>query len=208
MRYVYLHGFASGPLSGKAQFFRARFLETGKTLEIPSLVESDAFENLTITGQIRVIEQVLNREPAVLMGSSMGGYLAALYASQHPEVEKLVLLAPAFYFPHRWHEELGAIKTAEWQKTGKLEVFHYGEGRPRSVGWGLVEDARQYPGAPAFEQPALIFHGTGDTVVPHSFSQQFAEGRSNVQLRLLDSDHQLTDMTELMWLEIEPFLFR
>src|SRR3712207_248123 len=98
MRVLYLHGFASGPSSGKAQFFRARLAERGVQLEIPDLVEGD-FENLTITGQLAVIERTARGDPVVLMGSSLGGYLAALYASSHPEVTKLILMAPAFYFP-------------------------------------------------------------------------------------------------------------
>ena len=31
----------------------------------------------------------------------MGGYLAALYASRHPEIDRMVLLAPAFGFGTR-----------------------------------------------------------------------------------------------------------
>ena len=34
---VYLHGFASGPASTKAQLFRARLAERGATLAIPDL---------------------------------------------------------------------------------------------------------------------------------------------------------------------------
>ena len=93
MRVLYLHGFASGPSSGKAQWFRRAFAERGIELEIPDLVEG-GFENLTITGQLGVIERAAKGEPVSLIGSSMGGYLAALYASRHPEAARLVLLAP------------------------------------------------------------------------------------------------------------------
>ena len=50
--------------------------------------------------------------------------------------------------------------------NGQLEVFHYGEGRPRQIGWQLIEDSASYDPEPSFSQPALIFHGTNDTVVP------------------------------------------
>ena len=56
MRFIYLHGFASGPLSGKAQFFRRRLAERGVNVEIPTLDQGD-FENLTITRQLAVIER-------------------------------------------------------------------------------------------------------------------------------------------------------
>src|SRR5262245_8030594 len=99
-RFVYLHGFASGPSSSKARFFRDRFAELGIGLEVPVLAEG-AFERLTISGQLAVLEQTTGGDPVSLIGSSMGGYLAALYAARHPEVEKLVLLAPAFSFMTR-----------------------------------------------------------------------------------------------------------
>jgi pimeloyl-ACP methyl ester carboxylesterase len=198
MRALYLHGFASGPGSGKAQWFRRAFAERGVDLEVPNLVEGD-FESLTITGQLAVIERTAQWEPVSLIGSSMGGYLAALYASRHPEVERVVLLAPAFHFPQRWPDELGAEQAGEWERTGRMEVFHYGEGRPMHIGWSLIEDGRRYDAEPSFSQSALIFHGTGDTVVPHTYSEAFAARHGNVELHLLASDHQLTDSTQVMW---------
>ena len=205
MRVIYLHGFASGPSSGKAQWFRRAFAEYGIELEIPNLVEDD-FENLTITGQLAVIERLARGEAVSLIGSSMGGYLAALYAARHAEAQRLVLLAPAFQFPQRWPEELGADRAAEWERTGRLEVFHYGEIRPRHIGWELIADGRRYEAEPSFEQPALIFHGLNDSVVPHAYSERFAAAHPNVQLRLLPSDHQLTDSTQVIWNEMKDFL--
>jgi pimeloyl-ACP methyl ester carboxylesterase len=205
LRLLYFHGFASGPTSGKAQYFKRRFAECGVTLEIPNLVEGN-FEDLTITGQLQVIERVARGEPVALMGSSMGGYLAALYASSHVEVTKLVLMAPAFNFPQRWPAELGPEKSREWRETGRLEVFHYAENRNAHVGWQLIEDAVKYDPAPNFAQPALIFHGTEDTVVPAAYSRDFAATHPKVVLRLLKSDHQLTDVLDLMWSEVKEFL--
>ena len=205
MRILYLHGFASGPLSGKAQYFKARFAERRVELDIPNLVEGD-FERITITGQLAVIERTVRGEPVVLIGSSMGGYLAALYASMHAEVEKLILMAPAFHFPQRWPEELGPEKTRQWRETGRLEVYHYAENRPAYVGWGLIEDGMKYDPVPHFTQPGLIFHGSDDSVVPAAYSEQYASNHPNVRLHILKSDHQLSDVTHLMWNEIVPFL--
>ena len=64
----------------------------------------------------------------------MGGYLAALYAARHPEVDKVVLMAPAFCFRRRWRETLGDAKMEEWRGSGALDVFHYGEGRADAGG--------------------------------------------------------------------------
>ena len=41
MKTIYLHGFASGPSSRKAQFFREKYEERGLRLEIPEMDEGD-----------------------------------------------------------------------------------------------------------------------------------------------------------------------
>jgi pimeloyl-ACP methyl ester carboxylesterase len=76
----------------------------------------------------------------------------------------------------------------------------------REVGYQLIEDCARYPDAPDFGQPALIFHGTRDAVVPSSYSEWYAATHPNVTLRLLDSDHQLTDMVDRIWSEASTWL--
>ena len=206
MTYIYLHGFASGPSSGKAQFFAARFSERGIPLEIPDLAEGD-FENLTISGQLSVVGRLAGTRPVTLIGSSMGGYLAALYASLHAEAHRLVLLAPAFGFPRRWPDQLGPEKAADWRESGFLSVWHYSDNCERRLSWRLMEDARTWPDAPTFSQPALIFHGMADDVVPYKASVEFGRTHPNATVRLLASDHQLTDAVETIWTESAAFLF-
>jgi len=205
-RFVYLHGFASGPSSQKARFFSDRFAELGIGLEVPDLAEGN-FERLTITGQLNVIERTARGEPVSLIGSSMGGYLAALFAARHPEVERLVLLAPAFSFLTRWPEELGKSKMEEWRQGGTLQVFHYSEKREAALGYQLIEDAEQYEDYPEFLQPALIFHGKHDSVVPAGFSIEFSRRHPRTELHLLESDHQLLNVLDDIWMDSEPFLF-
>lgn len=205
-RIVYLHGFASGPSSKKARFFAGRFAELGIPLDVPDLAEGD-FENLTIGGQLRVVEHAARGGPVTLIGSSLGGYLAALYASRHPQVEKLVLLAPAFCFPTRWPAILGPQKLREWRRTGKLPVFHYGVGGMRDLGSAVLEEAHHYEDYPAFSQPALILRGAHDDVVPLELSERFTELHSNAGLCILESHHELIDVLETMWARILTFLF-
>lgn len=166
---------------------------------VPDLAAGD-FEHLTITGQLGVIEDVVRDEPVVLMGSSLGGYLAALYAARHASVRKVVLMAPAFCFPRRF--------AANWRGTDTLEVFHYGLGKVVNLSYGLIEDAAQYEDYPDFDQPALIFHGVHDTVVPVELSENFAAEHPNAKLRAVESDHELVDVLNLMLGEIREFLFR
>jgi pimeloyl-ACP methyl ester carboxylesterase len=204
LRIVYLHGFASSPSSSKAQFFSRRLTEHGASVSIPQLDEGN-FQGLTITRQLAVIDSAVGNEPAVLMGSSLGGYLAALYASTHVAIEKLVLLAPAFRFPTRWRERYAADMD-RWKREGSLPFFHYAVQAERPLGFQFVEDAAQYPDEPEFSQPALILHGSRDPVVPAEISREFAAGHPNVCLRLFDSGHELTDVLEPMWTEAASFL--
>jgi pimeloyl-ACP methyl ester carboxylesterase len=215
MRIVYLHGFASGPMSNKAQFFRARFEELGVPVEIPQLDERN-FETLTVSSQLAVIDRAViqNRDPngadgvpVTLMGSSLGGYLAALYASRHPEnVDRLVLLAPAFQFPSRWRKRFAGEELAEWQRTGRKNFYHYSFKGDRRLGYLFVEDSVQYEDEPDFRQPALILHGTRDDVVPAEVSEQFAHHHPNVRVCLVESGHELTDVLDKLWLETALFL--
>ncbi len=202
---VYLHGFASGPRSAKAHFFAARLAEGGLPLHIPDLSQGD-FEHLTITGQLEAVDRVVAGGPATLIGSSMGGYVAALCAARNPKVSRLVLLAPAFGLSAKWASVLGEERSREWESTGWLSVYHFGEGRERRLSFGLCEDGRRYEDYPNFEQPALIFHGRSDTVVPLENSIRFAHGRANVTLEPLDSDHELLDVLPRIWALSKEFV--
>jgi pimeloyl-ACP methyl ester carboxylesterase len=202
---LYLHGFASGPSSSKARFFRDRLERVGAQVEVPDLAAGD-FEHLTITGQLGVVERAAAGRPIALMGSSMGGYLAALYAARHRETARLVLLAPAFGFARRWPTRLGPNAVEEWRARGTMDFFHYADNRQRALSYGLLEDAAQYEDFPEFHQPALLFHGALDDVVPVEYSQQFAAAHSNVKLEVLDSGHELLNVLDHMAERVVPFL--
>jgi pimeloyl-ACP methyl ester carboxylesterase len=147
---------------------------------------------------------MLTGKPTALIGSSMGGYLSALLASRHPQISKVVLLAPAFNFVDRWVARADADR--QWSKTGWLKVFHYGDKEERQLHYGLIEDARRFPSVPSFAQPALIFHGVHDDTVPVVESRQFIANHPNARLRECDSDHELSNVLEPMTTEALQFL--
>lgn len=194
-RIIYLHGFASAPSSNKAQFFRRILEAAGRQVEIPDLNEGD-FEHLTITRQMALLDRLACGEPVALMGSSMGGYLAALYAARHPEVSRMVLLAPAFAFQTRWHERYGPEAIQAWRRNGTANVYHYADACERPVSYELLEDAAQYESFPDFAQTALIFHGEHDDVVPAGYSREFVARHPNARLEIVDSGHDLLNVLE------------
>ena len=208
-RILYLHGFASGPSSSKARYLRSRLETAGASVEVPDLAADD-FEHLTISSQLALIEATARPhgqpEPVALAGSSLGGYLAALYAARHPEVTRLALLAPAFAFGRRWPERIGLAAMEQWRATGSMEVYHYAENRPRAISYRLIADAAAYEDEPDFRQPALIFHGAHDDVVPADLSRAFAARHPNATLEIVDSGHDLLNVLDYMAGKIESFL--
>lgn len=202
---IYLHGFGSGPFSKKARFFAEQAARMDVEFMVPDLTEGD-FEHLTITGQLAVVERLAAGRPVSLIGSSLGGYLAGLYAARHKEVRKAVLLAPAFGFARRWPERLGAEKMSEWRSKGWMGVYHYGEQRTLPLGIQLVDDGLRYEDFPDVHQPVLLVHGTRDDVVTPDWSRQYASARPNVELELVDSDHELANVFEWTWSRIRLFL--
>ncbi len=195
---AYLHGFASGPGSTKAQVFRARLAALGVTLEIPDLAPD--FTHMTITSQLAIVERLLADAPAVLMGSSLGGYLAALVAARHPaRVRGLVLLAPAFGFAQRWEQRIGADTYARWRADGVMDVLHYGLGRELPLRFDLITDAHRYPAEPDPICPALVLAGRRDDAVPLPVVEHFAAARPGRELVVYDAGHELTEVIDPMW---------
>ena len=103
-------------------------------------------------------------------------------------------MAPAFGFARRWAASLGDQRLEEWRITGTLEVFHYAASGPRSLGWGLMEDSLRYEDEPRVEQPALVWHGLRDDVVPVAASRSFVANNGNARLVEVNSGHELTDV--------------
>jgi pimeloyl-ACP methyl ester carboxylesterase len=84
MKLCFLHGLDSSPQGTKASFLRAY----DSRCLIPNLPPD-------INERLKVLEHGL-REPMLIVGSSLGGLTALMYAMSHPEmVHGLVLLAPA-----------------------------------------------------------------------------------------------------------------
>ena len=192
-RILYLHGFASSPASSKARYFAERLEAAGARVTVPDLAPA-GIARLTITSQLQLVEQIAAGEPVALIGSSLGGYVAALYAARHAEVTRLVLLAPAFGIAQRWFERPRVLGEEFFRRTGWMDPFHYGGGY--APAFALLDDGTQYQEYPNFRQPALIFHGAHDDVVPVELSQRFVVDHPNAKLEIVDSDHRMLNVLD------------
>ena len=206
---IYLHGFASSPDSTKARYFSERLGARGVPLVTPDFNQPD-FATLTMSRMLTQLSSHLDDAGGrvSLIGSSLGGALAVLAAARHPEqIERLVLLAPAVMLAKPGHSLLPPERIAEWQHRGALPFFHYASGEERLLDYAFYVDSLAHdPYEAVFTQPTLIFQGLHDTVVDCRSVEQFAQGRSNVTLSLLEDDHQLGQSLPRMWESVEDFL--
>ena len=132
-RFAYLHGFASGPRSHKGMALAAAFARRGALLRQPDL-NVPSFAHLTYSGMLAGVDRLDATTAAAggdgetplgwgLVGSSMGGWVAARWAELHPEkVSRLLLLAPGLDLPNRWRGLLSAAELQDWERSGRRLV--------------------------------------------------------------------------------------
>ena len=204
---IYLHGFASSPQSSKAVRFGRELAQHGVSYDCPDL-NLPTFEDLTVT---RMLEQTADaigrapRGPVALIGSSLGAFVALHAAARHREVDRLLLLAPALDLS----EGPQGADVEVWRQTGRLRIFHHAWNEHRDVNFGLYEDAARYDSfALQLEIPILVFQGTRDEAVDPEMVKRWASGRPNVDLRLVDDEHQLGQSMDEIWEKTSGFFFR
>ena len=210
MLVLYLHGFASSARSSKAAFFGTKLLEAGINLQTPDFNDPD-FSTLTITRMVDQVLRILDAHPdeaAVLIGSSLGGFVAVQVAVARPgRVRSLILLAPALDFGGNRMKSLGEVGIEEWKRNNRLDIFHYGYGRMMPIHYELYADARRYDCIhAAVNMPIQVFQGRRDDAVDPVTVEQWSRARPNVELHMLDDDHQLTASVEYIWGEMKRFL--
>ncbi|PZD75283.1 hypothetical protein C1752_00482 [Acaryochloris thomasi RCC1774] len=207
MNYLYLHGFASGPQSQKAQYLCDRIQSLGFSLQIPDLNQDD-FLHLTLSRQIQQVHQILDTAtPWTIIGSSFGGLTAAWVAQRQPAVQQLILLAPAFGFLNHWLPILGEAQRQQWQEQGTLAVYHHSAQQALPLSYRFFEDLSTYRDDELQRPvPTLILHGTQDTTIPITASEKYAVQRSGTRLIPLETDHAMTDALEQIWTEMKPLI--
>ncbi len=187
---VYAHGFASSPASKKAQFLVDAMKPTGISMKVPDMNEAD-FTALTLSRALSLLKRQL-RDRTIMVGSSLGGYLAALLAARDDRIKALVLMAPALGFSTRLRTILGPKNIEAWRQRGYLEVDHYAYGEKRPIAYTFFEDGLRYPEFPRVQVPTYILQGIHDAVVPKETARALKERAPDcVTLEEVDDDHTL-----------------
>lgn len=191
MDLVYLHGFASGPQGHKANHCRSWAGARNIPFHAPDLNLPD-FEHLTVTAQVEAVTALLRTlaEPPVLVGSSMGGLVAAAVARDGVPAARLILLAPAFGFARR---RLEGRRWAGYRKRGTMPTYHHAQAQWLELGPDLLPDLPLWQDDDQWQLPVLftILHGRLDETVPLDGSVDFAARHPGAVLRVLEDDHSL-----------------
>lgn len=147
----------------------------------------------------------LTEGPQVLVGSSMGGWIALLLALARPErIRGLVLLAPAPDFTQAlWEHELTATEQARLTRDGRIERPSQYSQQPYVITHHLVQDGSQHLllQAPiAVTCPVRVLQGMRDTDVPWERALVLVDRlrSDDVTLTLLkNGDHRLSNADDL-----------
>jgi len=204
--FVWLCGFKSDMTGGKAVALEAWARGAG----FGSLLfdysghgqSGSAFEEGTISAWREDALAVIDAQtdgPLVLVGSSMGGWMALLAALARPErVKGLVLIAPAPDFTEKlmWPEFTPEEQAKIMQEGFTLRPSVYGA--PYPITRALIEDGRQWSILDKdipFSGPVRILQGMQDPDVPwgHALALTRALTAEDLVLHLIkDGDHRLS----------------
>jgi pimeloyl-ACP methyl ester carboxylesterase len=209
---VFCTGFMSDMTGSKAlavaEFARARG-QACLRFDYSGHGESDGrFEDGTIGGWFAdalAAFDALTEGPQVVVGSSMGGWIALLLARARAlRVAALVGIAPAPDFTEDliW-AKMPPAKRDELLARGVIhEPSDYGE-KPYAITKALIEDGRRHLllRAPlAFEGKVRLLHGMRDPDVPWELSPKIASVLTTADVRVTlikDGDHRLSREPDL-----------
>ena len=155
-----------------------------------------------------MVEAVLPGREVLLVGSSMGGWIALLLALRlGVRVKGMVLVAPAPDFTEELMKaELGAAQLAVLQREGVIyPPSQYGE--PLPLTWKLLEDGARHlllGGEIDVTCKVRVLHGMRDPDVPWALSLRLAECLRSEDVRVVlvkEGDHRLSRDEDLALLE-------
>lgn len=158
----------------------------------------------------RAVLDGLTEGPQILVGSSMGGWIAALLAREASErVAALVGIAPAPDFTEElmWPQFTPDIRATIAREGVWFRPSEYGA--PYPITRALIEDGRRQSvlgGALPFAFPVRIIQGMRDMDVPWKHALRFAEaiaGEDVIVTLVKDGDHRLSRPQDISLLQAE-----
>lgn len=212
---IFLSGYKSDMTGTKATYLEAQCRKRGQPFvrfdytgcPASSGDFNDGTIGLWAEDTLAVIDQ-LTTGPQILVGSSMGGWLALLAALKRPErVHSLVLIAAAPDFTEEiWRDEFTDAQRAEVEKNGIIYTpSNYGD--PYSFTRAFFEDGRQnlLLNAPMdIRVPVRLLHGREDDSVPWEKSEKIKSLLTSDDVEITwidDGDHRLSRDPDLLLID-------
>ena len=214
--YVYLHGFAGSAMSKKGLALR----ETIPQMILPDLNPPN-FCDFTVSSALERMDELHREETEKLrlrfgtsaalkwriVGSSLGGYVAAKWAEANEEsVDRMVLYCPALDLRRLWIDKLGREEIETWKRTDAFALPGPGGATVQMPFRFLKDVLDRHDAVPDLSHETLILHGTKDEVVPFERSKSLVRalekmrngsplnGRPDVSLMPIHhADHSLHD---------------
>ncbi len=153
-----------------------------------------------------VLDSLKNGPPLTIVGNSLGGWIAWLLAREFQEVERLVLIAPAFNMMGLRARSIDPGRCHEWHSGGWMPWDDDPLHKDWPLSWKWVEESEAY-WKESFDRlrpvSTSILHGLQDTVILPSGSSQFVEQLRSlapsfpVELHLVPGDHRLSSPEHL-----------
>ncbi len=207
----FMHGFRSDMTAAKATFVAAMASTQGQGFtgfDYFGHGRSDGkFTDGTIDTWLEDSLAVFDQAtigPQILIGSSLGGWLALLLALKRPERVAGVIgiaAAPDFTEDLVW-PNLSKAEKATMARTGSIEVRNPGE-EPYRITQGLIDSGRRnllLRGQIGVKCPVRLLHGMADEEVPWQTACSIAERVDSQDVRVLlvkDAHHRLSRESDL-----------
>lgn len=209
---VFCGGFRSAMTGTKARYLEAHCRQRGQgflRFDYRGHGESSGrFEDGTIgcwlADTLAVLDQATDG-PQILVGSSMGGWIAALAARDRPQRVAAMLgiaAAPDFTEELIW-DRLSQEEQAQLRSDGLLLRPSSYDGSPDPISLRLVVDGRDHlllRGPVAIDAPVRLVHGMADADVPWQLSLRLADRITGSDVRLMlvkDGEHRLSRPRDL-----------
>ncbi len=206
---LYLHGFASSPTSNKANHILNFLKNKDIKFYVPDLNCGD-FTNVTLTKMLNAIIKSISgiEGKFIIVGSSLGGYLASLYAENTPKPpEKMLLLAPGFNLYNLFRNWLGDTGIKEWELNGFFNFMHYSYKRELPLSYAFYRDLEIHTDIPVIKNISIhIIHGTEDNVVPPSITKKFIKKNPEATVEFVKDTHELPNSIQLILRRIKEMI--
>ncbi len=202
--FLFLSGYGSSMHGAKASALAGRLAPAARFVRFDyqacGLSPGD-FSAARLGGWIKDAREVLarNAEPMILIGSSMGAWIALHLARAAPErVKGLFLLAPAADFTWRLLWQNLPVKLAGDLARDKIITLPGEDTGGEKMSLGFLQESRRHlllAKPIRIKCPVYILHGLGDEVVPvsHCLALLARLRAPSVHCELINSDHRLCD---------------